>query len=232
MLITPEYVERKFNEFNHTIFGGRLVELPFRISPARSFLGCIRYKHRRKFLGGIHYYDFEFVISSHNNKIESEQVVEDIIIHEMIHYYILSNQMQDTSAHGKIFRQMMANINKQFGRHITISHKTTAREQEADTEKRQHLICITHFPDGRTGLTIVARTQLFNLWSTLPNLLGATSHRWFISNDPFFNRFRKSIKPKAYLIDEEEIMPHLADAKPLIREGNVIKIGRRPHNKQ
>ena len=63
-----------------------------------------------------------------------ERLLEDTIIHEMIHYHILSNQLQDTSAHGKLFRKMMDDINARFGRNVTISHKPTEEEREKDRE--------------------------------------------------------------------------------------------------
>ena len=103
MIATIDYLERKFDEFNHTIFEGRLKTLPLRLSSARTFLGQLRYRRKRRFWGGWKYDNFQLVIST--AKEMNEQLLEDTIIHEMIHYYILSNQLQDTSAHGKLFRK-------------------------------------------------------------------------------------------------------------------------------
>ena len=67
--------------------------------------------------------------------------MEDTILHEMIHYWILSNQMQDTGPHGEIFIKKMKEINVKFNRNLSVSHKATKEEHDKDTEVRQHLIC-------------------------------------------------------------------------------------------
>lgn len=54
-----------------------------------------------------------------------EDVVKDTIIHEMIHYYIMSNQMQDTAPHGKLFIAKMQEINRKFNRNLAVTHRTT-----------------------------------------------------------------------------------------------------------
>lgn len=221
MVATLDYVERKFNEFNHTIFGGRLKPLPFRLSNARTFLGQLRYSRKRSFWGGWKYGNFQFVISA--GKEMDERLLEDTIIHEMIHYHILSNQLQDTSAHGKLFRKIMDDINARFGRNVTISHKPTEEEREKDREIRRHLICTSRFADGRTGITIAARTRVFMLWNEIPKFPGVVECKWYSSLNPYFNRFRRSQTVKIYLVDREELERQLADALPLVKEGGTIK---------
>ena len=64
MIATIDYLERKFDEFNHTIFEGRLKTLPLRLSSARTFLGQLRYRRKRRFWGGWKYDNFQLVIST------------------------------------------------------------------------------------------------------------------------------------------------------------------------
>ena len=52
-----------------------------------------------------------------------EELVEDTILHEMIHYYIAFNHWSDTSTHGQLFRREMKRINEKGGRHISISYR-------------------------------------------------------------------------------------------------------------
>ena len=52
-----------------------------------------------------------------------EELIQDTILHEMIHYYIAVNHLRDTSSHGRLFRQEMKRINNEANRHITISYK-------------------------------------------------------------------------------------------------------------
>lgn len=223
MIATQDYVERKFREFNELIFNSTLPPLPVRLSKARTFLGQLRYRRKRKFFGGWKYDSFQLVIS--NRRDMDESLLEDTIIHEMIHYSILSSQLQDTSAHGKIFRGMMHDINTRYGRNISISHTPTAEEK--DIEKRKHFICVSHFTDGRVGITLAAKSRLFLLWDAMSCIPQVEQCKWYLSTDPFFNRFRRSITPKVYRVDREELALHLGDALPLEREGKSIKVSKK-----
>ncbi len=108
MKATIPYIEQKFEEFNRQIFGGKLPRIPVQLSHAKTFLGQCVYKKRRKLLGRTELYDFQLRINARIDLPERE--LEDIIIHEMIHYYIGYHQLKDTSAHGRLFRQLMDDI--------------------------------------------------------------------------------------------------------------------------
>lgn len=221
MVATLDYIESKFHEFNALIFDGVLKPLPFKLSSARTFLGQLRYRRRRKWLGGWIYEDFQLVISA--CKDFDERLLEDTLIHEMIHYYILFNQLQDTTAHGKLFRQMRDDINRRFGRNVTISHKVSDKERFEDTDRRKHLLCVSHFRDGRVGVTLAAETRVIMLWRELSKFPEVVECRWYITYNSFFNRFRRSLKPKIYLVDKAELERKIFDATPLVMEGRTIK---------
>lgn len=101
MRATLEYIKQKFDEYNDMMFEGKQKQLPFKLSNAKSFLGAVFFQREKNADGTWHYYGFVFKISTVMDL--PEDVVEDTIIHEMIHYYIMSNQMQDTAPHGKLF---------------------------------------------------------------------------------------------------------------------------------
>ena len=136
MKATIPYVEKRFEEFNQLMFDGQLPKLPIELSNAKTFLGLCVYKKKRTLFGTTECYDFKLRISTRIDLAEAE--VEDIIIHEMIHYYIAYKGLHDTSAHGRVFRQIMNTINEKFRRHIKISHKLTREEKEQlyDTKRR------------------------------------------------------------------------------------------------
>lgn len=221
MIATLDFVKSKFCEFNSLIFEGTLKPLPIRLSSSRTSLGQLRYTKTRKILGGYKFGDFSLFISS---KLDlDERVLEDTIIHEMIHYYILSNQLVDTSAHGKIFRRMMADINEHYGRNISITHRKTDEEKNNDKEFRKHVICVSHFYDGRVGLSVVAKSRIFQLWDEIPRFAGIKECRWYFTTNPFFNRFRRSVSAKVYLVvDVEELESNLVDALALKKVGRSI----------
>lgn len=210
---TIEYIKTKFGEFNHLIFDDKLPLLPIQLSNAKSYLGMLVYKKRRKLFGKVEKYDFRLRISTRMDLPESE--VEDTIIHEMIHYYIDYNGIKDTSAHGQIFRQMMNDINARFGRHITITHKSTPeqRQQLVDTRKRWHVIAVVRFHDGRTGIKVLPRirqriVRYRNLILTSKEISGV---ELYLSNDPYFNAYPVSSALKVHIAEPTEFESHIQE---------------------
>ena len=124
MIPTIDYIQSCFDEYNARFFGGSLPPIPIRLSHARTFLGKVTFvRHRTWLFGPTRNENFVLRI---NTRIDlPESLVQDTILHEMIHYYIAINQLRDTSTHGRLFRQLMARINAEGNRHITISYKLT-----------------------------------------------------------------------------------------------------------
>jgi len=221
---TKEYIERKYEELNNLCFGGELPVVPIQMSRARTYLGQLGFKRRRRLLRGWENYSFVLRISVRIDLPEDEVI--DTLLHEMIHLAIASRQQKDTSTHGRLFRQMMADINKRYGRHITISHRKTKTEQEQDTQRRTHLICVSTFNTGEQGITIAAKSRIFSLWNLMPHFPKVIATEWLLSYDPFFNRFPRALTPKIYHIEKEALKEHLRDAKPLMRQSDKIVVAK------
>ena len=122
MVPTIPYIQSRFDEFNARFFAGALPPVPIKLSNARTFLGKLTFTKRRKWLFGEWTYS-NFVLRINTRFDLPEQLIEDTILHEMIHYYIAVNQLRDTSMHGRLFRQEMKRINAEGNRHITISYR-------------------------------------------------------------------------------------------------------------
>ena len=122
MVPTIPYIQSRFDEFNARFFAGALPPVPIKLSNARTFLGKLTFTKRRKWLFGEWTYS-NFVLRINTRFDLPEQLIEDTILHEMIHYYIAVNQLRDTSTHGRLFRQEMKRINAEGNRHITISYR-------------------------------------------------------------------------------------------------------------
>ncbi len=117
-----EYIQAHFDAYNRQYFGGQLPTIPIKLSHAKGFLGKVTFVKRRQWLFGP-YRNENFVLRINVRIDLPEEVVQDTILHEMIHYYIAVNQWKDTSAHGRLFRAEMARINAAGNRHITISYR-------------------------------------------------------------------------------------------------------------
>lgn len=225
MIATIPYVQDKFREFNQLFFKGSLPELPIELSDAKGFVGVCKHKKRRLDDGSVELYDFRLSI---NTRIDlPEQELEDTIIHEMIHYFIGINRLEDSSSHGPLFRHLMKTINEQYDRHITISHKGTKEQAEQAIDKRAkwHVIAIISFYGGRKGIKVLPRIveRILAYNQGIRNTSGVEHIDYYLSNDPFFNRFPNSSALAITDISEEEIETHLNTAKEiLIQDDNAI----------
>ena len=219
-MLTLEFLNQKFDELNELCFGGALPKVSIRLSKARTYLGQLGFKRKRPLFGKTQYYDFVLRISTRLEQTEEEII--DTLLHEMIHLYIASHQLKDSSSHGKVFRQMMNDLNQRFGRHITISHRKTKDELNQDTQRRQHLVCVSTLASGERGITIAAKSRLLLLWDQIPRIPEIVSQTWYVSYDPYFNRFPRALTPKVYRISASDLDLHLKAARPLVRQGRKI----------
>lgn len=207
MIPTREYIERKFKEYNDEMFGGTLKPLPIRLCRARTFFGQVSFLRQRRLFRRPLYKDFVLKISVSLDM--PENVIEDTLIHEMIHYWILSNQMYDTGPHGAIFQKKMREINMRYGRNIEVRHKMTTAEHDRDTEVRRHYVCLSVLRDGRYGITVAMPSSLSSMREMMTHFPDVVSQKWFLSYDVYFNRFRRSKTPKMYIVGKEEIEKYL-----------------------
>ena len=225
MKATVSYIEKKFEEYNRQMFGGKLPKIAVELSDAKTFLGQCVYKKRRKPFGKTELYDFRLRINTRIDLPEGE--IEDTIIHEMIHYYIGYNKLEDASAHGPLFLGIMNDINRKFGRNLTVSHKSTKeqREQLQDKRSHYHVIAVVTFNDGRTGIKVlprVLRSILYYYNNVLTNK-EISSIQLYMSNNVFFNRYPNSSALKVHFLEADEINKQLAGAEKMACDGKSIK---------
>ena len=210
MTLSVEYLEERFDTFNELCFGGALPRIPIKVSNARTFVGRLQYRPVRDWRGRVaRREDFVLRISRRFDLPEAE--IEDTLIHEMIHYWIALEGLQDTSTHGKLFRAKMKEINAQYGRHLTISHKTTPEEFDRDTRVRDHWFCVSELADGRTALTVAAQSRIAGIKRAFRWSPTVRSQTWYHSTDPWFNRFPRCRTPKLFPVDAAELRQHLPE---------------------
>lgn len=222
MKATLPYVKNQFDRYNAEIFEGKLPQVPLALSRGTRYLGKVEYKRVRKpFSRTVEISDIIVRISGVREFDQAE--LDDVIIHEMIHLYILVSGIQDTSAHGKVFRTMMDDINARFGRHITISHRTTEEELREDQTLREHIVCVSQLPGGDLGVTVCSRTRVFEIMRDLPKYYRLEGTKWYFSICPYFNRFPRSNTPKIYKAVREDLLRALSDSTELHYDGHSLR---------
>ena len=225
MKVTIGYIEKKFDEFNRRMFAGRLPRVPVELANATSFLGQIVYRQERGADGCQSYCDFRLRISERREY--SEDVLDDTIIHEMIHLLILWNGLHDTSTHGAIFKSVMESINAAYGRHVTVRHRATEEERQAVAESvghKWHVIAAIYFADGRVGLKVLPRTVQRVLYYHRAVAAHPTVRevRLYLHNNRFFNRYPASSALRVHDIDREVLESNLYGARRLTVQGSSL----------
>ena len=221
MLITVSEIQCIFNKYNSLCFDGKLPLPRIRIGHAKGYLGQLRYTVKKEKNGKRTYSNFSLNFSQRYEM--DQQKLEDVVIHEMIHYYIHYNNIQDTSAHGAVFRKMMNDINIRFKRNITISDRSGLPVSDESQQINMHLVCVATLKSGDTGVAVCARTRAFEIYDELPKRYDILKFSWYFTSDQYFNRFKRTNTAKLYRADKEEVSQHLATAAELERVGNVIR---------
>lgn len=216
MKATVPYIEEKYDEYNLLMFDGKLERVPVELSNSASYVGQCTFR-TKKFAGiTVGRYDLRLKISTRHDLPEEE--IQDTIIHEMIHCYIWQQRIKDTSTHGKVFRSMMARINRDFGRHITISHRLTAEQREEGLDKRvkPHIVAIVTFRDGREGLKLLpfSAPKIRAYDRVLRRSGNASDIEYYRLESAWFNRFPTSAAFNVFFADMAEVRSHLEGLSP------------------
>ena len=215
---TVEYLQKQFTFLNNQCFEGKLKPVNIVLSNASTFLGRLCFVRKRVW-GKVRLSDFLIRISVRYDMEES--VIIDTLLHEMIHYYIASSNIKDTSSHGEVFQKIMNALNARFGYHLSIAHKvvdgTAMAEQKAKeremkrTAYKRHFIGVAQLHDGNTYVLQAASTRVRMLDRQLRQYYPIKSLQWYGSISPFWNKYPNCITPKLYAIDKADLEKELLD---------------------
>lgn len=199
MRATLEFLEDRFDRFNRDIFRGELPRPLMHISSARSFIGQFKVE-RSVALRRIK--EVHHLTLSSRYELE-ERVLEDVVIHEMIHCFIHCRGIGDTSSHGPQFRKLMYDINRRFGRNITVSHRCSKEELESDDAKAHSIVCLCTMTDGRRLVCRVSQSKVFDIHRAFQEWDKVVGEEWYWVYGSYFNRYRRVLTPRLFAVDEE-----------------------------
>lgn len=222
MIPTYSYIIEKFDYYNYLCFGGELQRPPIRFNNRYRSMGRTLGHRGRDGQGKVHWSDLSIEISVRYDLPEEEYI--DTLVHEMIHYYIMSHDMEDSSPHGALFCRMMDEISRKHG--IKISLKFVPQEEEMIKTRtgRWRYVCVAEMDDDRMAMTVVARNKVFRFWDLIPNMRGIRAVRWYASDRQIFDRFRTVVTPRLAYVDADKVYDYLTGAQELERVGNVIRM--------
>lgn len=225
MIATVQYVQRRFDEFNKTIFKGKLPQIPIIMAQAKTFMGKFECRSRITPNGKRKFYDYKLRI---NNSIDfPPDTLDDVIIHEMIHYSLAYYGIQDTTPHGIAFRKLMNAINTNFGRHITISHRLLPgqRRTPASGTSGYKVVAVVTLTDDTRGIKVLPRVieTILEYYNGIMGSGKAKSIEMWVSNDAFFDTYPRSGALRVYPLSPEVISEHLKDAIKIECDGSTVK---------
>lgn len=200
MKATIEFLGNRFDKFNREIFNAELPRPLLHISSARSFMG--QFKVERS--GGRWIRKTETYHLTLSNRYDMEEnILEDVVIHEMIHFLIHYKKLHDTSSHGTLFRKIMNGINLKFGRSITVSHRCTKEQLASDTAKAHSIVCLCTMKDGRKLVCRVSQSKVFEIHKAFQDWDKVEREEWFWVYGSYFNRYRRVLTPRLFSVDNE-----------------------------
>ena len=222
MQISIDWISSKYNQFNEEIFSKLPSLLPlknttfgslplpnFRLTSAKTFLGQHRKQISQTSRKEIHTLSFSIY---HTHLSEKEW--EDVLIHEMIHYWQSFFKITDSTPHGKIFRFLMNEINRTFQRNITISVRSSKSSSfnESDvsfvvsSRIRIHNILTLKTLSGEQCVVFMQKNKLFEWYDFLLNSGKYYDLHLYRTSDSIFNKFRHPSTLKIYICPEIEEM--------------------------
>ena len=212
--LTVELLKEWFTRFNTSYFGGEMPVPRLALSKARTRLGTMSFSWRRTLLG-IKKTGFTIRVSTYYECTEREY--QTVLLHEMIHYYIVYKNLRDTSAHGKVFLSIMQKINREHGWNIGVSASVRGKtvSQTAQTGKQLVVLALT-MTDGTHMMTVVnlrSAPTIDRQASMTPQI---ASHRWYSTTLPQFSTFPKVRTLRARKVTNEFYESTTAAMTPLV----------------
>ena len=214
MKATIPFIEQKFHEFNRQVFKNELPDIKVMLSRSKSYLGAITYR-KTIWYGMERINNYKMLI---NGRVDlPEEVLEDIILHEMIHYYLLYNKQTDSVPHGPMFRAWMKYINDAFGHNITITHRFTdeLREQLIDYRPHCRTVAVVRMRNGRFAIKVLPESDkvIKKYYNEIKKSDLVDSIALYHTESAYFNRFPCSSALNIFYVKESEILPHLEGAE-------------------
>lgn len=220
MLPTIKFIQERFDYFNGLCFDGKLPIPRIGLNNRATSAGLTHYKKKRNLFGKTKFYDIWIEISTRLDLPQEE--FDKTIVHEMIHYYILHNNLHDDSPHGRIFRAKMKELNDKYGLNIGIRFNASD-ELMIRTVTTTRYVFVGELKEGSVGMTVVAKSRIFEIWDFFEKSDMFVSRRWYASNRAIFQKYPAAQKPKLYHIDAGKMQDYLTGAVELERNGDIIQ---------
>ena len=184
--LTIDYMLREFRLFNAMYFDGCLPVPALKTGRARTSLGTFSCRRRKQWLlGGPRLCDFVIRLSTAYSMTEKDY--QNVLLHEMIHYYIAYKGIKDTSPHGDVFRMEMERINRD-GWQIAVRHSGGKLSPAGSARSKPRLILALTLKDGGHLISVVNPKYCAAIERQICRL-NLPWHGWYVGEDDYFDTF-------------------------------------------
>lgn len=213
MLPTTELMGEWFTALNAKYFNGSLPMPEMVLSRSRTRLGYMKCVRGRGILSSqkrdysIHlsiYYDCD------------ERQYQNVMLHEMIHYYISYKELKDTSTHGRLFSSMAERFNSD-GWHITTTEKCQGWKVRTGLRRpKMRLLLLVETRKGERYLSVVNPRYAITLERQI-EAQGSffRSRQWYVSADQRFESWREVRSMRGRLMTDESMKELEGVIKPV-----------------
>lgn len=198
MKVSKEQLSTWFDEFNAEYFNSSLPEPKFVTGNAKTQLGAMAYKWK-SVMGMKKCYGYTIRISNYYDA--GEKQFKNVLLHEMIHHYIVVKGIKDTSSHGVVFRRIMNKLNA-CGWNISIRTNTKGWAV-AGKEGHRHetfLILAAVTSTGKHILSVVNPAYAKRIDRMMKLSHEVKSYSFYTSCDSFFSSFPKVRSPRGRVV--------------------------------
>ncbi len=185
--LTKGHLETWFTQFNRDYFEAKLPQPKLALSHSKTQLGAMRFKKCIK-MGKMETFDHSIRVSIMFK--QDELGYKNVLLHEMIHYYIAYNNIQDTSPHGVVFRKMMNQLNSEYGWSMKVSESGKALQVAQERLPRsEFLVLALVLSNGKRFLSVVTPASFRKLNQQVKRVKELESYGWYVSSDVYFNAY-------------------------------------------
>lgn len=186
-VIDETWLHASFDTFNRLYFDNALPRPRLSLSQSRTRLGSMSCKHKLTWKG---YRPCRYAIHVSTYYNQTERQYQNVLLHEMIHYYIAYKGIADTSPHGKVFRQMMKNLNEKYGWEISVSSRMSERKSASVQSSATPRLILLLEVQGRGHFVSVVNPKYASVMEhELQRLAEMKQYAWYQSTDAYFDSF-------------------------------------------
>lgn len=129
MNLSKKYIKKNFDEYNSLYFNGILPSPIFSIENTYDYIGIFTYykttKKRKE----------SYSISFSNYIDLNEEQFKNVLIHEMIHYYLVYTKIDLSFKHNANFKSIMNRLNSKYNLNIKVKPNLWTYKRKKDAPK-------------------------------------------------------------------------------------------------